>query len=37
MKELAQTVGAAEIKVRDLMRRDLGNTSLGKVDLLEDR
>jgi hypothetical protein len=34
MQVLAERVGAAEIKLRDLMRRDFGHGPLGKVDLL---
>jgi hypothetical protein len=34
MQELATTIVDAEVKLRDLMRRDLGGEPIGKVDLL---
>lgn len=34
MQQLAEVVGRAEVRLRDLMRRNLGNPPLGVVDLL---
>ncbi len=35
--QLGAAVSAAEVKVRDLMRRDLGNTPLSRVNLVDSR